>query len=130
MTGIGTATLLAFQAAGGKVRTFGGLSHQLYASPGGAAVEARSSFGSTASVVAPCRSRATITGICSADTPRLLDLPPLLRNCRRRPDRLLLNDSRMNVLSRSTMAANAFALRRSPLGLASCDWSNQATPGT
>src|SRR5271165_3881743 len=59
--------------------------------PRTAAIEARSSFASTASVVAPCLSRATITGICSADRPRLLDVPPLLRDFRGRPDRLPLN---------------------------------------
>src|SRR3978361_209142 len=67
-------------------------------------------FGSTASVVAPWRSRATITGICSADRPRLADLPPLLRDFRGMPDRLPLNNSKMNVSSPSTIPVNALGL--------------------
>src|ERR1700722_13886845 len=51
-----------------------------------------------------------MTGICSADSPHLADLPPLLRDFHGRPDRLPLNDSRMNVSSPSTMPLKAFGL--------------------
>src|SRR5271166_6231799 len=78
--------------------------------PSAAAMETRFNRGSTASVVAPSRSRATITGICSADRPRLADLPPRLRDFRGMPDRLPLNDSRMNVSSPSTIPVNALGL--------------------
>src|ERR1700689_1609059 len=80
------------------------------APPRAAAIDTRFSFGSPASVVAPCRSRATITGICSADSPRLADLPPLLRDFRGMSDRLPLNDSRMNVSSPSTTPVNVLGL--------------------
>src|SRR5664279_6383528 len=75
--------------------------------PSAAVIDARFSFGSTASVVAPQRSRATRTGICSAEIPRLADLPPLLRALRGMPDRLPLNDSKMKVSSLSTIPDNA-----------------------
>src|SRR5271166_3865054 len=49
---------------------------------GAAVIDTRFDFGSTTSEVTPRRSRATITGICSAAMPRLADLPPLLRAAR------------------------------------------------
>src|SRR5437868_2150146 len=61
--------------------------------PKAAVIEVRFSLGRTASVVAPLRSRATRTGICSADRPRLAAVPPRLRAARGRSDRLPLNDS-------------------------------------
>ena len=65
--------------------------------PNAPVMDARSSLGRTASMVAPVRSRATITGICSADKPRFAALLPLLRALRGRSDRFPLNDSRNYV---------------------------------
>src|SRR5271166_2557366 len=71
--------------------------------PRAAVMDTRFNFGNTASVVAPWRSRATRTGICSAEMPRLADLPPLLRAGRGIPERFPLKDSRMKVSSPSTI---------------------------
>jgi hypothetical protein len=68
-----------------------------------ALTDARSSLGNTASMVAPARSRATRTGICSAERPVFSGLPPRVRAARGRSARLPLNDSRMNVSSAWTM---------------------------
>src|SRR5271154_1316368 len=69
-----------------------------------------SSRGKTASSVAPVRSRATMTGICSADRPRLMALPPRLREGLGRPLCWPLKDSRMNVSSASTIPDRDFGL--------------------
>src|SRR5271163_3730920 len=69
-----------------------------------------SSRGKTASSVAPVRSRATMTGICSSDRPRLTALPPRLREGLGRPFCWPLKDSRMNVSSASTMPDRDFGL--------------------
>src|SRR3954452_7214411 len=45
------------------------------APPRAAVMDARFSLGNTASIVAPLRSRATMTGICSAESPRLTASP-------------------------------------------------------
>src|SRR3954462_5597501 len=82
------------------------------APPRAAVMDARFSLGNTASIVAPLRSRATMTGICSAQRPRLAALPPLLREARGMPDRLSLKDSRINVSSPSTIPAKFFGLSR------------------
>ncbi len=71
--------------------------------PSAAVMLAASSRGRTASMVAPVRSRATMTGICSADRPRLAALPPRLRDALGRSRRLPLKDSRMKVSSASTI---------------------------
>src|SRR4051812_43706147 len=83
------------------------------APPRAAVMDARFSLGNTASIVAPLRSRATMTGICSAERPRLAALPPLLREARGMPDRLPLKDSRINV---------SYAFRMN--GLADPFWAN------
>src|SRR5271157_4045928 len=71
--------------------------------PRAAVMLAASRRGRTASMVAPVRSRATMTGICSADRPRLLALPPRLRAALGRARRLPLKDSKINVSSASTI---------------------------
>ena len=76
--------------------------------------EARLSLGRTASVVAPFRSRATSTGICSADRPALAAFPPRLRAGRGRSDRLPLNDSRMKVSSASTIPVRLVGFTHQP----------------
>jgi len=86
-----------------------------------AAIDTRFQFRSTASVVAPWRSRANDDGICSADRPRLADLPPLLRDFRGMSDRLPLNDSRMKVSSPSTIPVKVLGL--SPASEARNLWS-------
>jgi hypothetical protein len=53
-----------------------------------------------------------MTGICSAERPRLAALPPLVREARGMPDRLPLKDSRMNVSSPSTIPAKFFGWLR------------------
>ena len=80
--------------------------------PRAAVMLAASSRGKTASMVAPVRSRATMTGTCSADNPRLAALPPRLRGARGRPPRLPLKDSRMNVSSASTIPDRFWGLSR------------------
>src|SRR5471032_592165 len=81
--------------------------------PATAAVRlAASRRANTASLVAPVRSRATITGICSTDSPRLLALPPRLRDFLGRSDRFPLKDSSMNVSSASTKPDKVVGLSR------------------
>ena len=63
-------------------------------------------------MVAPVRSRATMTGICSADRPRLAALPPRLRDALGRSRRLPLKDSRMKVSSASTIPDRRGGLSR------------------
>src|SRR5271165_812936 len=73
---------------------------------------AASRLGRTASNVAPLRSRATTTGICSADRPRLAALPPRRRAGLARPPRRPLNDSRMKVSSASTTPERRLGLSK------------------
>src|SRR5271165_740168 len=78
--------------------------------PSAAAIEARSTLGATASVVAPSRSRATRMGMFSKNRPGRLALPPRLRGGRGRSDLRPLNDSRMNVSSASTRPLSVLGL--------------------
>ena len=75
-----------------------------------AAIEARSTFGYPASVVAPSRSRATRMRMFSKNRPACFALPPLLRRARGRSDLRPLNNSRMNVSSASTRPVSVLRL--------------------
>ena len=75
-------------------------------------IEARSTFGNTASTVAPSRSRATRMGMFSKNRPGCFALPPRLRGRRGKSERRPLNDSRMNVSSASTIPVNVLGLSK------------------
>ncbi len=92
---------------------------------------ARSSWDGTAPVATPFRSRATCARICFLDKPRFLAFPPRPRGGRGMPDRLPLNDAKMNASPASTLPVSLAGLSTAEAARNRCRQRNavpNATP--